>query len=300
MAEFGWRSLLYVPAHQERLVAGAHERGADAIILDLEDGVPPEAKEAARQALQAAAPQVSAGGADALVRINKPWPLAWRDLEAAVEAGAEAVLLPKVEDACRVSSVAEHLDDLEATSSGRPMRLLALIESASGLANLRDIAGASPRLHALIPGNEDLAADLGIEPTSERMLPLFVPLLLAARAAGLRVYGTFGGSADFRDLAAYRERARLSKSWGFDGATCIHPSQVRVINEVYAPSAADLERAERVTEAFEAALGNPVALDGAMVDRPVYLRAKRMLEQKPPNPASRLPSPPASEGDDEG
>lgn len=278
MTDFGWRSLLYVPAHRENLVEGAHKRGSDAIILDLEDGVPPAAKEVARQALQAAVPQVAAGGADVLVRINKPWPLSWPDLEAASAAGVRAVLLPKVEDACQVTTVAQALDDL----GNEPMALLALVESARGLANLREITAASPRLRALIPGNEDLAADLGLEPTPERMLHASIPLLLAARAAGLRVYGVLGGSADFRDLSTYRERVSLSKGWGFAGATCIHPDQVPVIHEVYTPSAADLERAERVVHVFEASGGNPVALDGAMIDRPVYLRAKRLLERGTP------------------
>lgn len=274
-----WRSLLYVPAHQLKMVRGAHKRGADAIILDLEDGVPEDAKEAARAALKDAVPRVKAGGADALVRINKPWSLAWRDVEAAVEAGASALLLPKAEDACQASVISTYLDELSPETGPSTVGLLALIESARGLNRVSEIAAASLRLHALIPGNEDLAVDLGIRPEPERMLHAFLPVLLAARAQGIRVYGTLGGSANFRDLEGYRERVKLSKAWGFSGTTCIHPSQVQVINEIYEPEEAELREAERIVEIFEASGGNPVALEGKMVDRPVYLRAKRMLEQ---------------------
>ena len=273
---FGWRSLLYVPAHRERLVAGAHKRGADAVILDLEDGVPAEYKEAARAALKDAVPRVGAHGADVMVRINKPWPLAWRDLEAAVAAGASGLLLPKVESTCGVRIISEHLDELE--PDGRTS-LLALIESARGLTHVAEIAAASPRLRALIPGNEDLANNLGIAPEPERMLHVSLPILLAAGAQGLEVYGTLGGNADFRNLQGYRERVKLSKDWGFSGATCIHPDQVSIIHEVYRPDNADIDEAKRIVERFEAGAGDVVALEGKMVDRPVYLRAKGVLER---------------------
>ena len=272
-----WRSLLYVPAHREKLVTGAHRRGADAIILDLEDGVPEGAKDAARDALIWAVLKVSAEGAEVVVRINKPWSRAWRDLEAAVAARAHAVLLPKVEHAAHVQVVAEYLGELEHAQACPPMRLLALVESARGLQRVRDIAEASPRLCALIPGNEDLATELRLEPDPEHMLPLHLPLLTAARAAGLLVLGTLGSLANFRDLTAYRERVTLSRDWGFEGATCIHPDQVRIINEVYRLSPTRLDQARKVVAAFEAASGEVVALDGVMIDKPVYSRAKRLL-----------------------
>ena len=273
-----WRSLLYVPAHRPKFVAGAHKRGADAVILDLEDGVPAEAKAAARAALADAVPMVKAGGADALVRINKAWALAWRDVEAAVAAGASALLVPKVEDACQASVISAYLDEMSTESGANDVTLLVLIESARGLSRVTHIATASHRLRALIPGNEDLATDLNVAPEPERMLHLHVPVLLAARTQGLKVYGTLGGNAEFRDLESYRGRVELSRTWGFSGATCIHPGQVPVINEVYRPDEAALQKATRIVAIFEASGGNPVALDGSMVDRPVYLRAKRLLD----------------------
>lgn len=272
-----WRSLLYVPAHKTEMVAGAHKRGADAIILDLEDGVPEDAKDAARASLQGAVSSIAAEGADVLVRVNKPWNLAWLDIQAAVEAGASALLLPKVADACQPAVISSYLDDLGPDAG--MVGLVVLIESAAGLWNLEGLTLSSPRLLALVPGNEDLATDLGILPEPERMLQVYLPVLVAARARGLRVYGTLGGSADFRDLAGYRRRVALSKEWGFSGATCIHPSQVQVIHEVYEPGEAELRTAKHIVEAFEAGGGDPVALEGRMVDRPIYLRARRLLRQ---------------------
>lgn len=274
-----WRSLLYVPTHNAKMVAGAHRRGADAIIFDLEDSVPDAAKEAGRAALSVAVAQVAAEGSSALVRINKPWSLAWRDVEAAVEAGADGLLLPKVEDGCQVAVITSYLDELSSGEGGGKLVLLALIESSRGLGNLEGITASSRRLVGIIPGNEDLATELGIQPDPERMLHLYLPVLVAARSHGLDVYGTLGGSAGFRDLEAFRQRVNFSKSWGFRGATCIHPAQVSVIHEVFAPDEAEVRRARRIVEAFESGSGDPMALDGSMIDRPVYLRAQRLLEQ---------------------
>lgn len=273
----GWRSLLYVPAHQERMVARAHTRGADAVILDLEDAVPEAAKEAARSGLGHAVGRARAGGG-ALVRINGPWRHAWRDLEAAVDAGADAVVLPKVRSAEHVRMFADYLDELEAGPGARHTLLLAIIESAEGMENAPEIARASPRLRAVIPGNEDLALELGIEPDPERMLPVVLPLLLAAAAAGIRVIGTIGGGADYRNLDEYRRRLDLSRGWGLRGATCIHPDQIAVIHDACRPSPAQIDEARAIVTAFEAADGGSISVAGRMIDRPVYLRALRLLE----------------------
>ena len=269
-----------MPAHQSKLVAGAHRRGADAVILDLEDGVPESAKNAARDTLFQAVSQVGSSGAAVLVRINKPWRQAWRDLEAAAAANARAIVLPKVERAAQVRVFAEYLDELEQTDVETLVRLLAIIETAQGLQNVREIAGSSPRLCALIFGNEDLALELKIMPDPEHMRHLHAPLLLAAKAEGLLALGTIGSSANFQDLEAYRERVSFSRDWGFGGATCIHPDQVRVVNKVYRPSSARLAEAREVVAAFEAAGGEVISHEGRMVDRPIYLRARGLLDDE--------------------
>ena len=221
---------------------------------------------------------MGSSGAAVLVRINKPWRQAWRDVEAAVAAKAQAVVLPKVENAAQVQVFAEYLDELEQTDLETPVRLLAIIETARGLQNVREVTGVSPRLCALIFGNEDLALELGVAPDPEHMRHLHAPLLLAAKAEGLLALGTIGSSANFRDLGAYRARVAFSRDWGFGGATCIHPDQVRVVNEVYSPSPTRVAEAREIVAAFEAAGGEVVSHNGEMVDKPVYLRAKRLLD----------------------
>ncbi len=273
-----WRSLLYVPAHNEKFIGSAARRGADAVILDLEDGVPPAHKDAARRGLEEAAASVGVDGGNVLVRINRPWGLAWRDLEAVVAAGVGWVILPKVETAAQVGVVAEYLGELEAIYEREPTRLLLLTESARGLLAAPDILGSSPRVCAAIPGNEDLATELGIEPDPAFMLYTHMPLILAARAAGVALLGLIGSGANFRNAEAYRQRAQLARSWGFGGATCVHPSQVAILNDVFAPNVSEVNWARAVVAAFEASGGNPTSVAGSMVDTPVVERAKRLLK----------------------
>lgn len=274
-----WRSLLYVPAHNQKFIAGAAKRGADAVVLDLEDGVPQTHKDAARRGLGAAISRIGEGSADILVRVNRPWVLSWRDLEAVVTHGVGWVLLPKVETAAQVSTVAEFLGELErARGLEQPIRLIPLIESAQGILNARDIFRASERICAVIPGNEDLAAELGIEPDTASMLHTHIPLILAARAASVTLIGLIGSGANFRDQQEYRRRAQFARAWGFQGATCIHPSQVASLNEVFAPDPHKVDWAQAVVAAFEASGGNPTSVAGSMVDAPVVERAKQVLK----------------------
>lgn len=272
-----WRSLLYVPAHNQKFIEGAARRGADAVILDLEDGVPLAYKDTARRGLEEAALRVGAEGADVLARVNRPWGLAWRDLEAVVAAGVAWVLLPKVETAAQVGVVAEYLGDLETLHEREPTRLLLLIESARGLLAASEILQASSRVCAVVPGNEDLATELGIEPEPATMLHTHMPLILAARAAGVALLGLIGSGANFRNEEVYRRRAQLAHSWGFGGATCVHPAQVAILNEVFAPDPSKVNWAQAVVAAFEASGGNPTSVEGSMVDTPVVERAKRLL-----------------------
>lgn len=273
-----WRSLLYVPAHNQKFIAGAAKRGADAVVLDLEDGVPQAYKDVARHGLGEAVAQVSEGGVDVLVRVNRPWGLCWRDLEAVVAAGVGWVLLPKVETAAQVSVVAEFMDDLEVAHGREKTHLLLLIESACGLLAAPAILRASPRVCAAIPGNEDLATELGIDPEPAAMLYTHMPLILAARAAGVALLGLIGSGANFRDEEAYRRRAQLARSWGFGGATCVHPAQIAILNEVFVSDPRDIGWAQAVVAAFEASGGNPTSVAGSMVDAPIVARARLLLK----------------------
>ncbi len=280
-----WRSLLFVPVTQRRFVEGAARRGADGIILDLEDSVAASEKERARSLVAEAAQLVSRGGADVIVRVNRPLRMTVRDLEAVVGTGVQAIALPKAESAQHVELVAEILDELEAERgiATGTTRMLAMVETCSAFFRIAEIAKASPRLVALNLGAEDFALSAGMPPTAEG---LFMPkqmCVLAARAAGIMPMGFVGTVADFGDLDGFRETVRRSRRLGFVGASVIHPSQIPILNEEFRPSAAEVEHARRVVAAYDAALAEgvgAVTVDGAMIDVPVVERARLLLERE--------------------
>jgi citrate lyase subunit beta/citryl-CoA lyase len=278
----GWRSLLFVPITRDKFVAGAHRCGADAIILDLEDSVPDADKASARERIVSAAARVSKDGAEVVVRINRPWHLAFRDIEAAVGAGVQALMCPKVACAEHLQVIAEMLEALEGQRGLRSghTKLIAVIETAAAYFRAHEIARATPRLVALSLGAEDFAASVGMEPTGEALEMPKQTVIIAARAGGILPLGFMGTVADFKDLDAFRALVRRSRQFGFAGATCIHPSQLPILNEEYGVSAADAERAHRLVAAYDAALAQglgAVTFEGKMIDVPVVERAKAVL-----------------------
>lgn len=277
-----WRSLLYVPASAGKFVAKAHERGADVVILDLEDGVAPDAKDAARASLAASVASVRRGGADVVVRINRPLRMAVRDIAAAVAAGADGLVCTKMMGADHVRLLSELTAESE-TDAGRPIgtvRFIVLIEDAAALAHAQAIAAADPRVVALGVGGEDLATDLGAEPTPDALdLPKRIGVV-AARAAGVLPLGFIGTVAGLKDLDGYRAMLRRSRAIGFACASCVHPSQVAIINEEYGARPEEVERAKRLVAAFEAALAEgkgAVAFEGDMIDKPIVDRARKLI-----------------------
>jgi len=277
-----WRSLLYVPATRADFVAKAHTRGADAIILDLEDAVAAPEKPKARAALAAAVPSVRQAGAEVCVRINRPLRMAVQDIEAAVAAGADVLVLTKLIGPDHVRLLAELTAESEAAHGvaiGRT-RFIGLVETADALSAMEAIARADPRLVALGAGGEDLATDLGMQPSPDA---LFLPKMLcviAARAAGILPLGFVGTVAGLSDPDGYRAMLRRSRRLGFACASCVHPSQVPVINEEYGDSADAIARARRMIAAFDVALAQglgAVSFEGTMIDEPVVERARRLL-----------------------
>lgn len=266
------RSLLYVPAHSGRFIAKAHERGADAIILDLEDAVAPEHKAAAREGLMASVAAVRRGGAKVFVRINAG---SDADALAACRAGADGLYVPKVQRAETLAQLAGLLEGPEREIGRAPMQFVALLEDPGAVLDARSIAGA-PRVMALSLGGEDLALALGAQPTPDvlRMPKLLVHY--AAKAAGLLSFGLLRSVADFTDLSAMEAAAREAREHGFDGATCVHPGVVPLLNAAFAPSAEELAWAARVLAGAEQHAG-AFALDGRMVDEPIIARARAIL-----------------------
>ncbi|MGG5891002.1 HpcH/HpaI aldolase/citrate lyase family protein [Falsiroseomonas sp. HC035] len=277
-----WRSLLFVPALAERFLAKAHLRGADVIILDLEDSILPARKAEARAALPAAASQVGQNGATVCVRVNRPLELALPDIDAAIASGATALMLPKVMGPEHIRLLSEAAGSAEARHSRMPgaTRFLAVVETAESLPALGAIATADARVVALGVGGEDLATELDAVPSADSLYLPAMLALVAARAAGRLPMGSLGAFAAFDDPEGYRTALRRSRALGFACAACIHPAQVAIINEIYGPSEQQLDRARRLVAAFEAAVAageGAVAFEGAMVDLPVADRARRLL-----------------------
>ena len=287
-----WRSMLFIPAHLEKFTSRAHERGSDAVILDLEDSVPDPLKAQARAGVRAVAEGISQRGTDVIVRINSDEDLpavssqgaTLADLEAVVCEAVRALVVPKVNGPAVLRSIASQLSLIE-TARGLPeghTRLIALIEDTDALLELDAIARASPRLIGMTLGPEDFSLSAGCQPTQNALLLPSQLVLFACRRAGILPFGFPGSIGEFADLGKLRDQVMLANELGFVGALCVHPSQVRVLNEGFAPTAEEVEEARNVVAASEAALaaGRGAAGErGKMIDLPVVARAKALLRR---------------------
>jgi citrate lyase subunit beta/citryl-CoA lyase len=278
------RSSLIMPVNQPRFVEKAYLRGADAIVLDLEDAVPPREKARARALVKDAIPLAARGGADVLVRVNKPVEMLVEDLDAAIHPGLNGIAVPKAESAAEIHMLDELVSYWE-RRRGIPagtVQLAVSVETAKGVLRAEEIATASPRLVSIGAGPEDLALDLGIESTVEGREFLYVKLrmVIVANAAGVQPLGLMGTLADYRDLEGLARSAREAYRVGFRGAGVIHPAQVPICNQAYAPTAEQVAWARRVIAAFEEGVARgtaSVAVDGRMIDIPIAEKAGRLL-----------------------
>lgn len=274
-----YRSVLYIPGSKPRALDKARRLPADAIIFDLEDAVAPEEKPAARATLAATLAEGGYGARSLLVRVNgadTPWGAG--DLEALLPVGPEAVLLPKVESVAQVAAVAARLD---AAPACRDTAIWAMMETPRGIQNAAAIARA-PRMAGLVMGTNDLAKELNcrFRPDRLAMQMALQTCLMAARAAGIPcIDGVYNA---FRDGAGLRAECEQGRDLGMDGKTLIHPDQLAIANEVFAPSADEIDLARRQIAAFETAMaaGQGVAvLDGRIVENLHVETARRILAQ---------------------
>jgi citrate lyase beta subunit len=273
-----YRSVLYMPGSRPRALEKARSLPAAALILDLEDAVAPSEKPRARELVAEAVNSGGYGGRSLIIRVNgrdTEWGEA--DLRHACASGPDGILLPKVESAADIAGAALELERLGAP--GR-CRLWAMMETPRGILNAAAIAAAHPRLAGLVLGTNDLVKDLGAEHTPDRVA-LVASLgicLLAARAEGLVcVDGVYNA---FQDQEGLRAACVQGRAMGFDGKTLVHPDQIAVANEVFAPSAADLALAEAQVAAFEAAQarGEGVAVvEGRIVENLHVVTARELL-----------------------
>jgi citrate lyase subunit beta/citryl-CoA lyase len=276
------RSVLYVPASNDKALAKLASLSCDAVVIDLEDAVAPGEKAAAREKLTKILGNRPAGVREMVVRVNalsSEWGV--DDIAAAIACAPDGILLPKLETPRDVQEASDMLD-----KAGVPetLQLWAMVETPRGLMNLGAIAelgrdGAS-RLSCLVAGTNDLAAMTGVLATPERryLTPWLMEMVLAARAGGLDILD--GVSNDFRNLDAFAAECGEGAAMGFDGKTLIHPAQIAPAEAAFSPSPAALAEAERIVAAFklpENAGKGVIGLDGRMVELLHCARAERLL-----------------------
>jgi citrate lyase subunit beta/citryl-CoA lyase len=281
----GLRSQLFVPANRPSFIAAAARHRADAVILDLEDSVPAAERVPARRALAGAVRDLSTGR-HVSVRVNKPFGVLNADLDAAIAARPWALVLPKVESAAEVRVIDALVTEREIQHDVAvgSVALQVLIETCAGLAAVMEIARSSPRIVSMTVGVEDLANELEVDPGGPGFDVSWAHgrVLMAARAAQLAPYGLMNSLSNFTDLGGLADDIRRSRAFGFVGAFCIHPSQIPLLNDGFAPSSDEIARARRVVAALGAAERSGVssaAVDGRMIDVPVAERARRLLRR---------------------
>ena len=277
------RSLLFLPATAEHLLAKATERGADALVIDLEDAIPPDRKAGARPMARAAVAQLAQRAATVLLRVNSDPALWAQDLQGMPLSQLAAVMLPKVETLSELENFSQALRARAIDSGHPPPPIAALLETPLGVLAAEQIA-QHPALCALGFGAEDYAGALGVPPEPAALAWAAQKVLTCAHAYGLACWGLAGSIAAVDDVAGFEHTVRAGRAMGFTGSVCIHPRQVPIVNRGFSPSSEELAWAERVVAADEAAsragLG-AVLLDGRMIDRPIVQRARRWLGLTP-------------------
>jgi len=274
------RSRLYLPGSEPKYFINAALHGADAIILDLEDSVHPNEKDAARLLVRNALRAVDFLHCERMVRINQ-LPLGLEDLEEIVPESPDLILIPKVESAGQVIEVSQKIAEIKANYGlTRPIWLMPILESALGIEKAYEIATAGADLVALTIGLEDYTADLGVVKTATGAESLFARqrVVNAARAAGLQAIDSVFG--DIVDTDALRAWALKSRAMGFEGMGCVHPLQIPVIHLAFAPTNAEIEKAQKIVAAYHDAqqkgLG-VVSLGSKMIDAPVVQPALKLM-----------------------
>lgn len=284
------RSLLFVPATSERKIGKAFASEADAVIIDLEDAVATSEKSAARAALAGLLPVPLP--LPCWVRINAiTTAFCHQDVLACVRANITGIVLPKAEAPGDIQTIDWLMSQIEAESGlpDRSIGLIAIIETARGLVRVDDIAAASPRLSRLMFGAIDLAADMSIttDDAGGATAQARFAITRASRAAGLQapLDTAFTDITSLDELKATTQRA---KALGYTGKSCIHPSQVAVVNDVFSASPQEMAWARQVVDQFAKAEASGLAafkLNGEMIDYPVVERARKLLQSTPTNPA---------------
>lgn len=277
------RSRLYLPGDQPKLFINAAIHKPDGLILDLEDSVAPDRKDAARILVRNALRCIDFMGSERMVRINQ-LPLGLEDLEEVVPQRPDLLLIPKVENPSQIFEIEKKIDEIldrQGLKESHQVFLMPIIESARGVINAPLIASASKANVALAIGLEDYTADIGTQRTNEGRESFFARAMIvnAARAAGIQAIDTV--FSDVADMEALRQSVLEAKALGFDGKGCIHPRQIRVIHQAFAPAEEEIRKARKIALAFEQAEKEGrgvVSLGSKMIDPPVVKRALHTID----------------------
>ena len=274
------RSRLYLPGNEPKFFVNAGLHSPDGIILDLEDSVAPSEKDAAQLLVRNSLRSVDFYGAERMVRINQ-LPRGLDDLKYIVPHNVNVILVPKCETSEQIHQLEKEVDKLKKQHKvENPIYFMPIIESALGVIKAYDIASASKNNCALAIGLEDYTADIGTQRTNEGRESIFARQMLvnAAKAAGIQAIDTV--FSDVADMEALRQSVIEAKSLGFEGKGCIHPRQIKVVHEAFAPTTEEIEKAKKIVIAFEEAekkgLG-VVSLGSKMIDPPVVKRAQNVM-----------------------
>lgn len=287
MNQFIRRSSLIFPINVERFLMKAHQRGADCIIMDLEDSVPISEKSEARALVKESIPVVGKGGSDVSVRINQPLSNAIDDLEASIWPGLTCVHLPKIESAEEIYVIDTTISRLERKRGIDPgtIQIAVAVETALGVHNGYEIASASPRIVTISVGAEDLTQEMGIEISLEGHELWYArsKIITDAYAAGVHTLGIVGiDPFSWREPEKIKEAAERSRKLGFKGALSIHPTPIPYLNEGFSIPEKETNYARKALEAFEEGLRKGIAsvnLDGRMIDIASVERYKKILER---------------------
>ena len=279
------RSRLYLPGNEPKFYPNAGLHKPDGIILDLEDSVAHSEKDAARLMVRNALRAVNFYGAERMVRINQ-LPRGLEDLKFIVPHNVHVILIPKCESADQVQKVDEAVQNIKIKNDYKAdIYYMPIIESALGVVNAYQIAAASKNNCALAVGLEDYTADIGTERTAEGRESFYArsAIVNAAKAAGIQAIDTV--FSDVSDMEGLRESVLEAKSLGFEGKGCIHPRQVKVVNDAFHPRKEEIEKAEKIVNAFEEAEKKGigvVSLGSKMIDAPIVKRAQKIMRLAEP------------------
>lgn len=278
------RTMLYVPGNNPGMIRDVHIYGADSIMIDLEDSVSLNEKDAARHLVYHFLKTLDFGGTEVLVRVNALNTQYGReDFEAIVRAKPNAIRLPKTETPQDVIEADELISKIEQDCGmeNGSIKLFAAVESAKGVLNAQQIALASSRLIGIALGAEDFVTDLktnrspeGIELLTARSMILF-----AARAAGIAAVDTV--FSNINDEEGFRNEVKLIKQLGFDGKSIINPRQIEIVHSIYTPTEQEIRKSLRIIEAIKEAEekgSGVISLDGKMIDKPIVDRARRVID----------------------